>query len=111
MQFGISDKSYGILLEVIQSFPEIKQAKIFGSRALGNYKKGSDIDIAVIGSNIDWNLVTKIHTKLNEGVDIPYYIDIIDYCNLNNNELKEHIDLNGKTIFHREYKERIRNNK
>ncbi len=99
--FGISDNSFNILIATIEKYPEIEQAKIFGSRAMGNYKKGSDIDIALFGKNIDWNLITEIHTQLNEVLDVPYYFDIVDYQQLNNPELKNHIDLEGIEIFSR----------
>lgn len=35
--FGISPKSYQLLLQALNQFKEIEMAGIYGSRALGNY--------------------------------------------------------------------------
>lgn len=40
------------ILEEIRKYSEINKAIIFGSRAIGNYKKGSDIDLAITGDKI-----------------------------------------------------------
>ncbi|MEW5845474.1 MAG: nucleotidyltransferase domain-containing protein [Bacteroidota bacterium] len=50
--FGISEKSYLLIIDVLKSYPEVEAAIIFGSRAKGNYKNGSDIDLALIGESL-----------------------------------------------------------
>ncbi len=50
----------------MQKFSAVEQAVIFGSRAKGNYKKGSDVDIAILGKDIDDKLTSKISYILNE---------------------------------------------
>ena len=99
--FGIYDKSYTLILESFTQFPEIEKAVIFGSRAMGNHKKGSDIDIAISGENIDFNTTSRLHGKLNEDLPIPYFIDVVDYNSITLEELKNHINNNGKTIYQR----------
>lgn len=75
--FGISDKSFEILLDVMKSYPQIEEAFIFGSRAKGNYKHGSDIDIAIKGEEISNELVWDIAALLNNEMPIPYKVDVI----------------------------------
>lgn len=99
--FGICDKSYDLIVESIASFPTIEKAVIFGSRAMGNYKQGSDIDIAILGKKIDFNTTSRLHGKLNEELPIPYFIDVIDFNTINVDELKAHIINAGKVIFER----------
>jgi len=98
MKFGISEKSYNLILSVLKNHPEIDEVIIFGSRVLGNYKNGSDIDIALKGEELTSSLVDKIKIELNETLPIPYYLDVVDYNSISNRELKEHIDRFGKKI-------------
>jgi len=97
--FGISDKSNKILLETFSKYQEIDEVIIFGSRAKGNYKKGSDIDIAIKGQKSSAKLAMDIKGILNEEAPIPYYVDVVDYNSLNQPELKEHIDRVGKVFY------------
>lgn len=47
---GITDKSFHLLINTFSSYPEVEQVIIFGSRAKGNFKKGSDIDLTIKGN-------------------------------------------------------------
>lgn len=97
--FGLKDNIISILNNEISKFKEIDNALIFGSRAKGNYKKGSDIDIAIIGENINYDIVIKLKTILNQESSIPYYVDVVHYNEISNPELTEHIDRVGKKLF------------
>ncbi|MFA9560242.1 nucleotidyltransferase domain-containing protein [Evansella sp. AB-rgal1] len=50
--FGLREEDIQYIKDVLSTYDEDENAFIFGSRAIGNYKKGSDIDIAVNGSNV-----------------------------------------------------------
>ena len=79
----------------------IDRAVFFGSRAMGNYKKSSDVDIALIGSIPAADALT-LSARLNERLPLPYHFDIVVYGEISNPELKAHIDRHGKTIFERQ---------
>ena len=97
--FGIYEKSYSLILESFKLFPKIEKAYIFGSRAMGNYKKGSDIDIAIIGSKIDFETTSRLHGRLNEELPIPYFVDVVDFNSIDIENLKQHILNEGVVIF------------
>jgi predicted nucleotidyltransferase len=99
MNFGLRESDLDYIRKTIKKFPEIKKAVIFGSRARGNYKPGSDVDIAVYGENITFDTLSGLHAMLEEYGPLPYFFDIVDYMHLENKELKEHIDRVGKIIF------------
>ena len=90
--FGITDSSYLFLLKALSRYPEVDEVLIFGSRAKGNFKKGSDIDLAIKGKGCSEELAMNIKGYLNEEVSIPYYVDVVDYASLRNKDLREHID-------------------
>lgn len=99
MKFGLRDISEIQL--VLKSFPEIREAKIFGSRAKGNYRTGSDVDLAICGDQINLEVVAKVHSMLEEQSHMPYLCDVVYCTHLTPVALREHIDRVGVTIFKR----------
>lgn len=89
--FGLNDKEIEEIKSVLKS-NNIKKAFIFGSRAKGNYKKGSDIDIAIDGDE------RKISYLLNEESSLPYYFDVVNISKIKNKNLSDHIKRAGKDI-------------
>lgn len=101
MNFGLRDKDLDYIMQSILQFPEIEKAAIFGSRAKGNNKPGSDVDIAIWGNDVSFSTVAKLHAILEEESPMPYFFDIVDYTHLNHLELKRHIDRAGSVFFTR----------
>lgn len=97
--FGITAKSYQLLLNAFAKYDEVEQVVLFGSRAKGNYKKGSDIDLAIKGKNSSSYIALNLKAYLNEELPIPYFIDVVDYGSLEHPELKEHIDRAGICLY------------
>lgn len=101
MNFGLRNEDMENIITTIQQFSEIEKAAIFGSRAKGNYKPGSDLDIAIWGKDISFSTISRLHAILEEESPMPYYFDIVDYSHLNHAELKSHIDRVGIVFFTR----------
>lgn len=96
--FGLTHQDLQIIIDTIKSYPQIKSASIFGSRALNRHKKGSDVDIALKGEGLG-PIATEISGILNEESSLPYFFDIIDYNSITNADLRDHIDRVGKQIY------------
>ncbi len=97
--FGLLSRDMEYILKALKKYPEIESAYIFGSRAIGNYKKSSDVDIAIKGKTLDRRTVNRISDELNEVYPIPYFFDVIHYDIISSEELKKHIDEFGKLIY------------
>lgn len=97
--FGIYENSFSEIIKALNKFPELEKAVIFGSRAMKNYKKGSDIDIALFGEKITYELLVNISYNINEELPVPYFVDILHFDTLNNNELKKQISEKGVIIY------------
>lgn len=97
--FGISDRSYSYIISYLKKQPQVEEVILFGSRAKGNYKKGSDIDLAIKGKACTPELAVDIESFINEVMTIPYNVDVVDYNSLKKKELKEHIDRFGILLF------------
>lgn len=98
-QYGLSEVNGNRIRDVFSRFPEVQEAVLFGSRAKGNYRQGSDIDIAVKGT-ISKDVLSALLVAFDETV-LPYFVDIVAYDFVKNMALKEHIDRVGKTIYQR----------
>jgi predicted nucleotidyltransferase len=100
MDIGIKNYELNNIIDVLKSFDEIESAIVFGSRAKGNYKKGSDIDLAIRGKKFNFSLLMTVIAKLDE-LYLPYKIDCIIYSQVQNTELLDHIDRVGITIYNK----------
>lgn len=98
----LEDRHADTIKQIAATFSEIKRVLIFGSRAVGNADKGSDIDLALIGEDVTHSTVLRFYDLLNEETLIPYYIDVIDYKTIQNAELKEHIDRMGVIVYEKQ---------
>jgi len=101
MNFGLSNKTLTYIIDNMKEFREIEGVKIYGSRALGNYKRGSDIDLALIGEDVNEQIVLELSKRLNQELPLPYHFNIIAYGSIKNEALIEHIDQYGIMIFSR----------
>lgn len=98
MPFGLSDQDLHSIRAVCREFPQIHAVCIFGSRAMGNHKRGSDVDLALKGT-LDHETVTGFSARLNEELPLPYRFDVVDYHTITRPELRAHIDRHGKILY------------
>ncbi|MFT4155051.1 nucleotidyltransferase family protein [Parafilimonas sp.] len=99
-QFGLRATDLEIIISILKREHAIEEAFIFGSRAKGNYKNGSDVDIALKG-NLNFEIITHISYLLNEETPMPYKFDVLNYHALKHNDLIDHINRVGISFFKR----------
>ena len=100
MKFGLSDNIIEKIQQVLTTNSKVDKAYIFGSRAKGNYREASDIDMAIKGQNLNYNDVLSLGVKLDE-MELPYKIDLLNYHTIKEPALKEHIDRVGIEFYSR----------
>ncbi|CDH43621.1 restriction endonuclease subunit S [Candidatus Contendibacter odensensis] len=98
--FGLSDKTLTTIRQILADYPAVKKAILYGSRAKGNYKKGSDIDLALIGDALDQRILGEIAGRLEES-PIPYQVDLSLWKQIDNQNLLEHIECVGVVFYER----------
>ncbi len=89
--FGLTDEELTTILTTLRQ-NNIKTCVLFGSRAKGCYKKGSDVDIAVVGND------RKLSYCLNEESNLPYFFDVVNLENIKNQHLMAHIKHVGRRL-------------
>ena len=98
MKFGLSDTVIAELQDVFRRYANIEKVLIFGSRSKGNYRSGSDIDLAVVGIDIDYNLLLSIQCDI-EDLGLLYSIDLLDYQKKKGTPIGDHIDRVGQVFY------------
>jgi predicted nucleotidyltransferase len=98
MQFGLKPDTISRINSVLAAHPEIEQAILYGSRAMGNYRTGSDIDLCLKGEALTLTQLLKIENELDDLL-LPYKIDLALLHALDNPELIDHIRRVGLVFY------------
>ncbi|MBU6324695.1 MAG: nucleotidyltransferase domain-containing protein [Bacteroidetes bacterium] len=107
-EFGLIPKDLTDICAVLAKYPEVKEGILFGSRAKGNYRTGSDVDLALKGEDLSSRIVADIADELNEETLMPYRFDVLNYHRIETPSLRAHIDRVGKCIYTADAKEVMR---
>jgi predicted nucleotidyltransferase len=106
MKFGLQESVVKNIENILTDFTQMKTVIIYGSRAKGNYKPGSDIDLTFIGDDLTLTLLNKISLRIDD-LFLPYTFDLSVFDHINNKDLIEHIKRAGKVFYRREPTEAI----
>ena len=91
------------LLEYLQELPKrylaVERIVLFGSRSMGNAKRGSDVDLAFYGDDLTTSMVSRIHQELEEETLFPYFFDVVHGDRLTHLPLVDHIQVHGSQLY------------
>ena len=96
--YGLKEKHIKAINSVFSKYPQIEKAILYGSRAKGNYRNGSDIDLTLVGNDLDLTTLFKIETKLDDLL-LPYKMDLSILHKIENPDLTDHIKRVGITFY------------
>jgi uncharacterized protein len=94
MLYGLTTDVLDGIRETVYRFPEVEEVWLFGSRAMGNFRNGSDIDLALKGPQIQHNTILRILVALDD-LWLPYKFDVLHYERVEDKAVREHIDRHG----------------
>ena len=98
MPFGLSERTIERIRAVFARHPVVETAVLYGSRANGTHKPGSDIDLTLYGEGISQKEMDRILNELEE-LDLPYSIDLSVFSRLTHAQLREHIERVGVVFY------------
>jgi len=101
MNHGLSADTVERIVSVLTHHPEINKAVLYGSRAKGNYRNGSDIDLTLFGDGINFSLLTRLDNELDDLL-LPYKFDISQFANLTHPALLDHIRRLGVVFYEKQ---------
>ena len=99
LKYGLSERTLNTLDSIFRKYSGIKEVILYGSRAKGNYRAGSDIDITLKTTSVFcWNDLLRISSDFDDS-DMPYFVHVSIYDMLKNSDLTDHIDKVGKVLY------------
>lgn len=99
MKYGLPQPAIQKICRTLSRYPQVEKAILYGSRAKGNYKNGSDIDLTLRGGpDLTLNVIYKILDDLDELL-LPYTIDLSIFHNIGDPDIIEHIQRVGVTFY------------
>lgn len=101
-RIGIPEKSLNMLIAILEKFDFIEKVVVYGSRAKGNYRPGSDIDLAVFSSTMTFSDQMHLELAIDELL-MPYSVDVLHFEKLTNEKLIEHIIRVGVPLYSKSY--------
>ena len=87
---GLAPQTVERIQVVLAHFPEVRRAALFGSRAKGTAKQGSDIDLALYGEGLDWRVLGRIEDQLDDLL-LPYTFSLVHHDARTDSEVAAHI--------------------
>lgn len=98
MPFGLNDHIIAKIVTVLAACPEIEMVLLYGSRAKGNYRDGSDIDLTIVGDAVTQSHLLRIANELDDLL-LPYKIDLSLMRQIEDSEVVEHIKRVGVVFY------------
>jgi len=98
MNHGLSADTVARITSVLTRFPDVEKAVVYGSRAKGNYRKGSDIDLTLFGDGLTDKVMSRIYWALDDLL-LPYKIDLSLFSGLKHPALVDHIGRVGIVLY------------
>jgi predicted nucleotidyltransferase len=102
MKYGLKDADIQKLAAVFACYPQVDKATLYGSRAKGNYRNGSDIDLTLAGGP---DLTLEVLSKIMQEIDdllLPYTIDLSIFSHIQDPDVLDHIRRVGVIFYERQ---------
>ena len=90
MRFGLTDTTIDDINKIFSKYRQIDEVILYGSRAKGTHRKGSDIDLTLKGKNLNLHILSKISDELDDLLT-PYQFDLSIFNDIDNQNLLDHI--------------------
>jgi uncharacterized protein len=95
---GLNDKTVAQIHEALAHYPEVEKTLLYGSRAKGNFKPGSDVDLTLLGTGLTSKILAQIQDELEDGL-LPYTFDLSILAQITQADLLDHIRRVGVVFY------------
>ena len=97
-RFGLKESTINEIISVFINHPKIEKVLLYGSRAKGNYRNGSDIDLTLVGDQLSYSYLGSIELDIDDLL-LPYSFDISIFKDIDNSDLVDHISRVGVVFY------------
>jgi predicted nucleotidyltransferase len=98
MKFGLKEETIERINQIFSKYPQVEEVILYGSRAKGDFKNGSDIDLTLKGKNLTLSLANKISLEIDD-LALPYSFDISILDQISSPDLIDHIKRRGVAFY------------
>jgi predicted nucleotidyltransferase len=98
MKFGLRETDIERINHLLEQSDKVQKAIIYGSRAKGNYKPSSDIDLTLIAPDMSISELYQLENQIDDLL-LPITVDMSLYHHISNPDLIEHIERVGKVFY------------
>jgi len=96
--FGLESNDTQTILSIFAAHPVIESAVLYGSRATGRFKPGSDIDLMLTGKKLADRTILDVCAELRDS-NLPYRVDVVAENEIKDENLKREIERTGKSFY------------
>ncbi len=100
LRFGLTESTIAAINGVFAACPQVERVILYGSRAKGTQRNGSDIDLTIVGKEVTHDQLLALANRLDDLL-LPYKIDLSLLRQIDNPDLLEHIRRVGVVFFER----------
>lgn len=97
-QYGLPFSAVASLRSVFSRWNGIESVWLYGSRAKGNYRHGSDIDLTIKGGGLRLSDLLAIENEIDDLL-LPWSVDLSLFDDVDNDALREHIERVGVLFY------------
>lgn len=101
MIYSLKNEIVHDLKKIFFGFPEVEEVILYGSRAKGNYKPGSDVDLTLKGNKLNLKIINKISLQI-DNLFLPYTFDLSVFEHIENKDLIDHIQRIGQVFYQKD---------
>ena len=94
VSFGLTEKQLKENRSICIQHPSVRQVIVFGSRCLGHFREGSDLDLCLMDREMPFSELLQLKVQLDD-LNLPIHCDVIRYSSIHNEELRAHIHRAG----------------
>jgi len=98
LRFGLPPATLAALVDVFARHPGIDEVRVYGSRAKGNYRPASDIDLTLIGNQLRFADLSAVEIEI-EDLGLPYRVDLSLMAEIEHPALRDHIERIGQLLY------------
>ncbi len=91
---GLPAEASRAVIDLLTEETPIRQAFLYGSRAKGNFRPGSDIDLCLDAPELDFSSLVRFEDRLDD-LMLPWRFDVSIRQQIDNPALLDHIDRVG----------------
>ena len=96
--YGIGDEVIKSLQDLFSRYSDVEKVILYGSRAKGTFREGSDIDLTAFGKNLNLKTIYAIEEEIEELL-LPYSFDISLFDQIDNPDLLDRLNRVGKVFY------------